>query len=108
MEEIFTLVHKQQRKTRLSAQRTPYLLLWKTDTHLRNPNKLLSDLQYSDPIAEAEAAGSDFPASTKELLQQAIIAVSQLNPDDEVVEQGDEEKDEERDEYLDVDGERLI
>ena len=59
----------------------------KTDTHLRNPNKLLSNLQYSDAIAEAEAAGYDFPPSTTESLQQAIIAFSRLeNPDDEVVE----------------------
>ena len=60
----------------------------------------------NDAINEAESAGYEFPPSTTELLQQAIIAFSWLeNPDDEEVKQGEE--DVERDDDLYVDGERL-
>ena len=84
----------------------------KTDTRLRNPDKLLTNLQYNDVVTEVEAAGYEFPPDTTEMLQQALIAFSRLeNHDDELIEQGDEEEEEEEDDEgddnLDIDGARL-
>ena len=76
---------------------------------MRNPDKLLTNLQYNDAVAEAQAAGYEFPPSTTEMLQQAIIAFSRMENQDESVEQGDEEEEEEEegDDDLDIDGARL-
>ena len=82
---------------------------WTIDTRLRNPDKLLSNLQYNDAVAEAQAAGYEYPPSTTEMFQQAIIAFSRMENQHELVAQEDEDKEEEKegDEFLDIDGARL-
>ena len=64
---------------------------------MRNPDRLLSALHYGDAIAEADAAGYEFPTNTTELLQQAIVAFSQFECENIDAEQ-DEEEEEEQDE----------
>ena len=66
-------------------------------------------LQYDDDVNEGESAGYEFPPSTTELLQQAIIAFSRMENQHELVAQEDEDKEEEKegDEFLDIDGARL-
>ena len=64
---------------------------------MRNPDRLLGALHYGDAIAEADAAGYEFPTSTTELLQQAMVAFSQFDCQNEDAEQ-DEEEEEEQDE----------
>ena len=64
-------------------------------TRLRNPERLLQNLQYEDAVAEAGSEGHEFPSSTSELLMQAIMAFSQLERDDNREEEEEEEEEEE-------------
>ena len=82
-------------------------MLHKTQTFAK-PQQAMTP-NSNDAINEAESAGCEFPPSTTELLQQAIIAFSRMeNQDDELRGQGDEEEEEEEDkegdEDLDIDG----
>ena len=70
----------------------------KSGTRLRNPDRLYAALQYGDAVAEAEAAGFEFPTSTTELLQHAIVAFSQLDCENADLEQEQEEEEHEEEE----------
>ena len=64
---------------------------------MRNPDRLLGALHYGDAIAEADAAGYEFPTNTTELLQQAIVAFSQFECETVDAEQDEEEEEDEED-----------
>ena len=64
---------------------------------MRNPGRLLSALHYGDAIAEADAAGYEFPTNTTELLQQAMEAFSQFECRNEDAEQDEEDEEEDED-----------
>ena len=58
-------------------------------------------MQYGDAVAEAEAAGYEFPTSTTELLQHAIAAFSQLECENDDMEQEEEEEEQQEEEEED-------
>ena len=79
-------------------------------TRLRNPERLLRNLQYEDAVAEAGNEGHEFPLTTSELLQQAIMAFSQFEQDEnqEGEQEEEEEMEEEEAELPECDGDDMM